>query len=246
MDHTKNWIMHGLPCDEREWSLDGVAHQARQLQRNPSTGEVEEWIAPEQDTAVQMVEVTPNSTIRPEFIEAVEKALESAQRMGYKPGWVWYQTREMMPDLVELRWLAQKLGYKPGWALHKHAELEGRELPITNKAQVRAIKASSNIIPFPAPIPQPVEPDPSLDAIWTKVTALVKPSIAQTLFQKQGRLIKFSGTVAVVAIKSKQLMNLAEKRLDKIVEAFWKIYQAEVEVLLIVEPGATWPQSMNY
>ena len=89
--------------------------------------------------------------------------------------------------------------------------------------------------------PAPPSPNPSvtytkdqLDQLWQQVTALVKPPIAQTLFQQQGRLITFDGTVAKVAIKSKQLMRLAEQRVEKLTVAFEQVLSHSVRVTMEV------------
>ena len=127
LDHTENWLQHGLPCDSREWSLNGTEpQQDRFLQRNDATGLIEEYEPPAVDLSAQIEEISPGLKLRQEFVEAVQDAIAIQEGRGYKPGWVWFQVREMLPTLEETRWLAKRLGYHWRWALHKQAEL--REL----------------------------------------------------------------------------------------------------------------------
>ena len=93
--------------------------------------------------------------------------------------------------------------------------------------------------PPQAPTAPPAAPPPAytkaqLEHLWQQVTALVKPPIAQTLFQQQGRLIDFNGNTATVAIKSKQLMRLAEQRIEKLTVAFQNVLGHSVRVVMEV------------
>lgn len=227
LDHTTNWLTHGLPCDERTWSLDGVEHKPTQLRRNPGTGEVEEWIPPEQDATLQMVEVAPGDRIRSEFRQAVEEAIATATSLGYKPGWVWHQVRPYFPTLAELRWLAKTLGYHSKWATHQHIELM-RQGPtpkpiLKHKPQRVPISLESEPLPEPG----------SLDEIWANVTECVSPPIAQLLFQQQGQLVEYSENAAIVAIKSKHLLRMAQQRIHHLDIAFTLAYGADVDIQMV-------------
>ena len=73
-----------------------------------------------------------------------------------------------------------------------------------------------------------------LNQLWRQVTALIKPPIAQTLFQQQCRLLSFDEKYVLIGIKSKQLMRLAEQRLDNLYTAFEQVLGHSVEVKLKV------------
>jgi superfamily II DNA or RNA helicase len=61
IDLAGNWSRHGLPCDEREWSLDGVKTKprgkARQLQRKED-GQIEEITIDLTPSNIQLTEIT--------------------------------------------------------------------------------------------------------------------------------------------------------------------------------------------
>lgn len=74
LDHTKNWWTHGLPDDEREWSLKGtVKHTKRPAQVDGSTGEVllNQGRVVTHDTTPEMIEITPQ--LRDDAIAATEQ-----------------------------------------------------------------------------------------------------------------------------------------------------------------------------
>lgn len=117
-------------------------------------------------------------------------------------------------------------------------------MPAAEVAPVSAVPAPEVSTTSPSPTPveaqTPTAPPATtytkeqLDQLWQQVTSLVKPPIAQTLFQQQGRLIAFDGRLANVAIKSKQLMRLAEQRIEKLSTAFEQVLHSSVRVTMEV------------
>ncbi|MEM9216135.1 MAG: DNA polymerase III subunit gamma/tau [Cyanobacteria bacterium P01_F01_bin.150] len=106
--------------------------------------------------------------------------------------------------------------------------------PVTVSTPVPSSTPSETHPPVASPPSTPTYSKQQLDQLWQQVTALVKPPIAQTLFQQQGRFVEFDGTVAKVAIKSKQLMRLAEQRVEKLTVAFEQILGYSVRVTMEV------------
>lgn len=115
VDHTTNWVEHGLPDDEREWSLDGTEKRQRQHLERSQNGEVREIEQCEisHDTSIRLAEVSGSAD--PELIAKLDALIKQQQRFGYKPGWVAYRFLELKPSVVELRICAGRLGYKTGW-----------------------------------------------------------------------------------------------------------------------------------
>lgn len=130
LDHTQNWQLHGLPDEERAWSLSGAIERPRRNLQRTQSGEVEEVPEPreiEVDTSASLSEV--RSQYRPldrELLDRLEDLLTIANDRGYKPGWVAYRFLEFSPGLAELRHCAKALGYKPRWALRQWYNLQSQ------------------------------------------------------------------------------------------------------------------------
>jgi superfamily II DNA or RNA helicase len=126
IDHTKNWLNHGLPDDERRWSLTGdLERQERRLIQSRN-GEV--IVEPEQ-TEIEIdesFEIAPvNLVANPESIARLNQLIETANRLNYRRGWIAHRFLESKPGLAELRVCANRLGYAPGWAWYKFRESNG-------------------------------------------------------------------------------------------------------------------------
>ena len=133
IDHAGNWERHGLPCDDRQWSLEGVAKpkRAKRLVKN-ADGEVVEWEPIEViQTEVTTRTIEPGSITAPDidgFWKArLDELLAEREAMGYKPGWIGYRLGELSPPLEVWKVAAASLGYKPGWAWHKWQEYRSRK-----------------------------------------------------------------------------------------------------------------------
>lgn len=123
LDHTQNWQLHGLPDEERVWSLSGaVERPKRNLRRSPS-GEVKEAPEPraiEVDSKASLVEVrSQHQPLDMELLGKLDELIKVAHARGYKIGWVAHRFLELSPGLPELRCCAKILGYNPRWALHQ-------------------------------------------------------------------------------------------------------------------------------
>lgn len=125
LDHTQNWLTHGLPDDDRQWSLSGqIKRQQRRLERRAS-GEVaavvERLIT--FDHSVELAEVKRRG-LNPELMSKLDWLCERAKRKEYKPGWVGYRFLELDPGYEELKVCEKRLGYKVGWALIQFRKLQ--------------------------------------------------------------------------------------------------------------------------
>jgi superfamily II DNA or RNA helicase len=123
IDHTRNWIEHGLPDDDRDWSLDGQVKRTGKAVERSEDGEVVEREAPSFDPTVPMAEVIAEP-VNPRFIHLLDELIAQQQMRGYRSGWVAYRFLDLKPGLPELKECARRLGYSPGWAWHKHQELQ--------------------------------------------------------------------------------------------------------------------------
>lgn len=118
IDHVGNYARHGMPDDDREWTLEKKQHTKREREKPivgvtqcpecfftfkteehgrvcpncgyalPNPREVEE-------EAGKLIHVTSFSTHydTPDACQSYTELLEYAKRKGYKPGWAYYQAK---------------------------------------------------------------------------------------------------------------------------------------------------------
>lgn len=135
-DHAKiidlagNWERHGLPCDDRVWSLDGVksvdrASQFKKLRRK-SDGEVEEITIDLTPSDVRLQEVTRPMSRRHSELDGWEDMFKrlvfNQQIQGHKPTSLIYHLIDIKPPFEVWAMLGKYLGYKRGWAWHRFTE----------------------------------------------------------------------------------------------------------------------------
>lgn len=127
LDHVNNSQRHGLPCDEREWSLEGKKRGSRQAS-DPEDISIKQcqqcWhvfkagpdCCPKCGAPVQL---------SPREIEVIEGELQKIeiekQRQAEK------RERGKARTLQELAELGKQRGYKPGWAAQLFARRQGRK-----------------------------------------------------------------------------------------------------------------------
>lgn len=118
LDHTNNWLIHGLPCKNREWSLDGwkeikEEEQALLIQDRES-GEVRERVITEVKEDLEEI-VDPDN----KRWELIYRGIKSQYDRGMcKKGWIYYRLLELNAPLYIWKQCAKDLGYKPQWANH--------------------------------------------------------------------------------------------------------------------------------
>lgn len=110
LDHAGNTLRHGLPEEDREWSLDGVAKQARGPAQINVEGvnlgrkrevEVAAGVLVEAragDKLAKWRRMSYGAFKRTRRTEDQVRAYQQAK--GYKPGWVWYFMRDQATRLV--------------------------------------------------------------------------------------------------------------------------------------------------
>lgn len=120
IDHVGNYARHGMPDDDREWSLEKRSHEKRGKQENRSAviqcPECFYTFKPDDNGKSvcpncgyhfpnpREVEEKPGELIHvtgfkldycgPEQCETYGELLEYARRKGYKPGWAYYQAKK--------------------------------------------------------------------------------------------------------------------------------------------------------
>ena len=122
LDHVGNYARHGMPDDDREWTLEGKKKRkgekpdtvpeeryttctscfaviAGDVQICPYCGkeiEKKQRKAIEQEQNTELVKITAFTvnTKTPDECRTYAELLEYAKMMGYKPGWAWYQAKQ--------------------------------------------------------------------------------------------------------------------------------------------------------
>jgi superfamily II DNA or RNA helicase len=136
IDLGENWTRFGLPADDREWSLDGVAKKPRAKLERDEDGEIVEVVeVPEaltidlQASNLELMEVTaPQPQPKPtaeelrKWMERVDRLVAIMKERGYKPGWLAFRLGELKPPLEVWQKAGKLLGFKSGWSFHKYRE----------------------------------------------------------------------------------------------------------------------------
>lgn len=120
LDHVGNCITHGMPDEEREWSLDGEESRERS-----SNGEKKQRVK-QCDQCLGVHEPAPKCPYcghvyevagkKPDEVEGELEEITEQQKMAIKHRRMREQAQAETLD--ELKAIAKKRGYKPGWAYH--------------------------------------------------------------------------------------------------------------------------------
>ena len=95
----------------------------------------------------------------------------------------------------------------------------------------------------PAQDAKPAAPEPtsspdvafgSLDELWAKILAALKPRGTQMLMSQQGVLLGFDGVGAKVGFRSASLQRMAQERIPNLTAAFEAVFQRPIRVSLEV------------
>jgi superfamily II DNA or RNA helicase len=129
IDLAGNWQRHGLPDDNRVWSLDGVEvvkrDKTKQLQRR-ADGEIEEVTIDLTPSDIRLKEVNRfqigERSELDEWEDKFNRLVFRQQANGYAVAWITYRLAEMNPPLAVWKMAEKHLGYKYGWALHRFRE----------------------------------------------------------------------------------------------------------------------------
>lgn len=74
----------------------------------------------------------------------------------------------------------------------------------------------------------------SLDDLWAKILAVLKPRGTQMLMSQQGVLLGFDGVGAKVGFRSSSLQRMAQERIPNLTTAFEAVFQRPIKVSLEV------------
>ena len=113
IDLAGNWERHGLPDDERVWSLDGVETVKRgkssKLQRK-ADGEVEEITIDLTPSDIRLTEVTPRVVLSrselDEWEDKFKRMVFNCQMHNFNPASIIYKLKEIQPPLEVWQMLA--------------------------------------------------------------------------------------------------------------------------------------------
>jgi superfamily II DNA or RNA helicase len=129
IDLAGNWERHGLPDDDRLWSLDGVKSVERispfKKLRRKADGEVEEITIDFTPSEIELQEITCSSCQRSEldgWEDRFKRLVFNQQIQGHKPTSLIYRLMEIKPPFEVWAMLGKYLGYKRGWAWHRFRE----------------------------------------------------------------------------------------------------------------------------
>ena len=125
IDLAGNWERHGLPDDDRIWSLDGVKSFKRgkytKLKRRED-GQIEEITIDLTPSDIQFQEI--NCCNLPQKLDPLwqtefDRLVEIQTSKRLKPAWIGFKLLELRAPLPVWKVAAKRLGYKPGWAWHQ-------------------------------------------------------------------------------------------------------------------------------
>lgn len=210
IDLAGNYERHGLPCDRRNWTLDGVEVTKRtktKLKRNQDTGEVEEVEINLIPTGLQMIEVR---AVLPEqlgiWFGVVDKIIENQIAEGQRSSWCWAKLLESptKPPLEAWQYLGQNLGYHPGWAKYKVDEWV---LPIATIAEKAEDDDDDSL-----DLEDSYE---SIDDYWSQILDRLTP-VTRDLFKLFGKLESIDDNRVTIRMKSKTMKLLASGKIPEL------------------------------
>lgn len=112
LDHAGNWMRHGLPDEQREWTLEGAKRKPR-ADRDPALSVrmcLQCWAAfsSRESTCPHCGWQYVAKTVQPETVAG------ELQEITARPA---YTIRHLSndPEIARLQKIAQERGYKPGW-----------------------------------------------------------------------------------------------------------------------------------
>lgn len=124
LDHTNNYMVHGLPDRPRIWTLDGKPEKPK---HEPG---IEREALEESKSEKQIVESSQQLTeiavtIERQWQKAFTELVQLQRERGYRKRWIYYQLQETNPPLSIWQICGEYLGYKPGWAYYQFQEQGG-------------------------------------------------------------------------------------------------------------------------
>lgn len=132
LDYANCVFEHGLPEDDRTWTLRGVRKEPKPKQLaclDPKTRQVyQPHELPTHIEDIELVEINIDS----QRIATLARFIAEAKKREFKPAWAWYRFIEKVgrPTIYEIQYAARSLGFKPGW-LHYAYQEHGYTQPTT-------------------------------------------------------------------------------------------------------------------
>ncbi len=129
IDLAGNWQRHGLPDDDRVWSLDGVEvvkrQKSKQLKRK-ADGEIEEITIELTPSDIRLKQVTRSLVLSrselDEWEDRFKRLVFTQQLNDSKPTSLIYRLRDLKAPLEVWQMLGKYLGHKQGWAWYRWKE----------------------------------------------------------------------------------------------------------------------------
>lgn len=131
IDLADNYERHGMPDDDRDWTLDGIPKKQKERktttrERNPISDEVVQVQI--FNTGTEYIEIAGKTVaLTPELIEWMRLADEIIAKgieRSFKPGWAAHSlmASDIQPPIEAWKYLGKKLGYHWQWCEHKFKE----------------------------------------------------------------------------------------------------------------------------
>ena len=127
IDHTTNWVTHGLPDRPRQWTLQGLGNDGTKpkLERNRETGEIQEQepvpvILPDVEFVDLMSDHQRAEAAYWEY--ELDRLKLTVVQKDFKKTWIAFRLSELKPPLIVWQKAGEWLGYQKGWAWHKYQE----------------------------------------------------------------------------------------------------------------------------
>jgi superfamily II DNA or RNA helicase len=130
IDLAGNWERHGLPDDERTWSLAGVKTFKRtqsKLKRSQQTGQIIDVAIDLTPTGMKFIQIGIPIEMTPEltrWFERVDRLVNAMQDRGERKMWCAERLlkSDTQPPMEAWQYLGIELDYHPGWAKYKFVE----------------------------------------------------------------------------------------------------------------------------
>jgi DNA repair protein RadD len=122
IDHGENYKEHGLPDEERHWSLDVEVKNKPKEREEDEDGLIER--EPVEKTVIQLeqdIQLISNP-IKARRYHIFQDKIKMFNTQGYSPGWIYYQLQDC--DYPIECWLqaAEIMDRSPGWAAEQKAK----------------------------------------------------------------------------------------------------------------------------
>lgn len=124
LDHANCVFEHGLPEDDRKWTLRGVEKELKPKQLMCLDAKTKQIYQPQELPRhiedVELIEVTLDS----QRLSKLSKFIQTANLRGFKPAWGWFRFIEEVgrPSVYEIQYAQRTLGFKTGWLHHAYVE----------------------------------------------------------------------------------------------------------------------------